>query len=447
VDLQRAADNVESTVHGKSSGSLKTCSVCRTGLTAQENRPAHNLGLHDLENLSVKPRGRHHGIGERLAAAVLTGAAVVGVVGGSGEVANAYPAPLPEENLETSESVSRPSLLERFFKNPVVDHGAPDPGVSLVGDTYVRATTGVNHAGKFPLSTSKDLIHWSAKGAIFEKGHFPRWAESDFWAPEVHPVDGRLVAYYTARDRSTGMLSIGVAVRQHGRFVDAGRPLINDADVGMIDAHFFRDPKTGKNYLYWKSDGNAVGKPTWIFGQELSGDGLRLKGHRVPLMHNDRAYEGKVIEAPWVVEKNGTYHLLRSFGVYSNETYGGADAVARSPLGPFRKVDKPFLVSGGGWTGPGHFSIVPSPPRHPPDVHKDKGGLPVPPSETQEIEAGSDWFLLGHAQKGNHVSKTTRVDVLAEVEITDKGVRLVKGNTIPNHGTVPVPRPVQNWQR
>ena len=38
---------------------------------------------------------------------------------------------------------------------------------------------------------------------------------------------------------------------------------------GTIDANPFRDTD-GKLYLYYKSDGNAVGKTSFIWGQRLS---------------------------------------------------------------------------------------------------------------------------------------------------------------------------------
>ena len=47
--------------------------------------------------------------------------------------------------------------------------------------------------------------------------------------------------------------------------------------MGMIDATTFVDT-AGVRYLVWKADGNAVGQPTPIYGQQLSADGKTLAG-------------------------------------------------------------------------------------------------------------------------------------------------------------------------
>jgi len=53
----------------------------------------------------------------------------------------------------------------------------------------------------------------------------------------------------------------------------------------------------GTAYLYWKNDGNAVGKDTWISVQRLSADGLRLEGEPKRLLRQDLPWEGRLVEA------------------------------------------------------------------------------------------------------------------------------------------------------
>ncbi len=307
------------------------------------------------------------------------------------------------------------------FQNPVVPRDAPDPGVTLIDDVYVRSHTGGGDNGKFPISTSRDLVHWKPAGFIFPKGRQPKWTTTRFWAPEIHAVGDHYVAYYTAANRA-GQLSIGAARASSptGPFVDLGRPLIPGGPVGVIDPHFFKD-KDGQQYLYWKSDGNAVGQPTWLWGQKLSKDGLKLVGEPRRLLRNDRPSEHGVIEAPWMNRVGGRYYLTFSFGVYSNATYGGGFAVGRSPLGPFKKADRAFLHSGDGFTGPGHFSIVPG----------------------RAVEGRPDrYYLVGHAQRGNNVSNTPRMDVVAELTFGPNGPSVNHGRgTVPRQGRVRVPAP------
>lgn len=46
--------------------------------------------------------------------------------------------------------------------------------------------------------------------------------------------------------------------------------------MGIIDATYYK--VDNKNYLIYKTDGNAVGKPTELYAIELSNDGLKVIG-------------------------------------------------------------------------------------------------------------------------------------------------------------------------
>ncbi|MCP3166275.1 glycoside hydrolase family 43 protein [Myxococcus qinghaiensis] len=248
-----------------------------------------------------------------------------------------------------------------LYQNPVVAVDCADPGVIHDGTRYVAACTSGGAASAFPLRVSTDLVTWTGAGSIFPSGTRPSWATGDFWAPEIHRVGSRFIAYYTAR-HSDGKLSIGAATSNSalGPFTDLGRPLIHDAGMGMIDATFFTDT-AGTGYLVWKADGNAVGQPTPIYGQALSADGLSLVGTRRTLITNNLGWEGGVVEAPWVVARGGYYYLFYSGNAYYNSTYAVGVARATSPLGPYTKAGAPILATGGGWVGPGHNSVVNGP--------------------------------------------------------------------------------------
>lgn len=248
-----------------------------------------------------------------------------------------------------------------LYDNPVIAGNFPDPGVLHDGNQYVLVTTSGDAADAFPIRTSTDLVNWTAVGFIFPSGQHPSWAVSDFWAPEIHKVGSHYVAYYTARN-AAGKLSIGAATASSatGPFTDLGQPLVTRSDLGVIDATEFT-AADGTSYLVWKVDGNAVGQPTPIFGQPLSADGLTLTGAAVQLITNDRAWEGGVVEGPWVVQRNGAYWLFYSGNSYANSTYAVGVAHAASPLGPYTKLAAPIVTSNGDWIGPGHCSVVDGP--------------------------------------------------------------------------------------
>lgn len=97
---------------------------------------------------------------------------------------------------------------------------------------------------------------------------------------------------------------------------------------------------------------------TPIYAQRLSPDGLRLVGERVEVLSNDIAWEGHLIEGPWVTEQNGLFYLFYAGNDFSTADYGIGVAVAGTPLGPYRKMEEPLLRSTAEWWGPGHPSVA-----------------------------------------------------------------------------------------
>jgi arabinan endo-1,5-alpha-L-arabinosidase len=251
------------------------------------------------------------------------------------------------------------------MEHPLISENCPDPAVFFCDreePTYwLAASSDNNHVrDKFPLWRSRDLRAWQPAGSIFPECRRPRWAVSDFWAPEIHRIAGRLVCYFTARDR-LGRLCIGAAgaSRVEGPWIDLGRPLLRDPRVGLIDAHAFRD-QDGQHILYWKEDGNDLRpqEPTAIHAQAVADDGLTLVGPRHAVMVNDLGWEGAVVEGPWVVRRGDHYFLFYSGNVYITAEYATGVARSTSPFGPFEKRGAPLLPGCARWRGPGHGCVV-----------------------------------------------------------------------------------------
>ena len=97
---------------------------------------------------------------------------------------------------------------------------------------------------------------------------------------------------------------------------------------------------------------------TPIFAQRLAPDGLTLEGERHIVMVNDLAWEGHLIEGPWVAKQAGRYHLFYAGNDFSTAEYGIGVAVADNVSGPYRKMDQPLLRSTKDWAGPGHPSVA-----------------------------------------------------------------------------------------
>lgn len=244
------------------------------------------------------------------------------------------------------------------YENPVLPFDCPDPGVLRDGSTYVLTCTGGNTTEAFRLFTSPDLVHWVAKGYVFPNGTTPAWATGNFWAPEIHKVGSKYVAYYSALGKD-GVLAVGAASASTalGPYTDRGTPLVHDASMGLIDASEIT--ANGKSYLLWKEDGNAKGKPTPIHAQQLAADGLSLVGTTAAtLITNDRGWEGPLVEGPFMVQHGGFFYLFYSANGYASPSYAVGVARATSPVGPFTKAPGPIVGSSAQFSGPGHCSVV-----------------------------------------------------------------------------------------
>ena len=160
------------------------------------------------------------------------------------------------------------------YHNPVIAGEFPDPSVIRVGDDYYATATAAGWAPLFSIAQSKDLLHWTFVGAVFNER--PAWSASSYWAPELVQHNDEFYVYYTARKKD-GPLCVAVATakRPTGPYTDRG-PLVCQVD-GSIDAAHFVD-RDGTRYLLWKEDGNSRRVRSVIWIQRLAADGISLQG-------------------------------------------------------------------------------------------------------------------------------------------------------------------------
>lgn len=272
---------------------------------------------------------------------------------------------LPEEVVPTSALDTVPQSPELAgpkppYLNPVVGFDCPDPGVLAVPDAedpgYYMVCTG----GSFPIRFSRDLVFWEDTGAAVLPGGKPAWAANGFrnWAPELHRVGDAFVAYYTTVN-AADVLCIGTAVADTvtGPWVESGGPLVEHPQ-GVIDATWFQTG--GVPWLFYKIDGNATGQPTPIFVRQLAADGLSFapgSSATQVLVNDSGTWEGGVVEAPWVVERGGTFYMFYSGNVYDHRYRTGV-ARASAITGPWEKHGPPILTNNERWVGPGHGTVL-----------------------------------------------------------------------------------------
>jgi beta-xylosidase len=262
---------------------------------------------------------------------------------------------------------------------PVLRENFPDAQVISEGNgSFIAYAT--NSGENVPMAVSRDLVNWT----ILKDPDGSRadamptlapWVKEGFtWAPEVMKVGANYLLYYTANHRREDKQCLGLAVSKspRGPFVDRStEPLICQFDLGgSIDANPFRD-RDGKLYLYWKADGNRIGKRSRIWGVELAADGMKLAGTpRDVGLTDDDAWEQRVIEAPTMIRTPDGLVMLYSGGYFGwnpdqrLSPYAMNWARCEGPLGPCKDAGpKPILYSysdpkgAGCLSGPGHQSI------------------------------------------------------------------------------------------
>ena len=114
------------------------------------------------------------------------------------------------------------------YTNPVQgNRDSPDPGVLLHNGVYYAVTTMGWEGHYFPIWSSTTGTDFKQAGWAMPSP--PAWtACCAYWAPELHIINNRFLLYYTARDKSTGRLTIGAAHADSvlGPYIDRGSPLV-----------------------------------------------------------------------------------------------------------------------------------------------------------------------------------------------------------------------------
>lgn len=245
-------------------------------------------------------------------------------------------------------SASAHTLSDRAH-NPILPGFHADPEILYSENTgryYIYSTTdGQPGWGGwyFHVFSSDNLTDWHDDGIMLDvKSEQVPWASGNAWAPAIierKEGDGyRYYFYYSGHSPEDNRKEIGVAVADSptGPFVDLGRPIVKDSPAGhgqQIDVDVFRDPASGKYYLYW---GNG-----YMAGAELNDDMTSLKEETITVM----TPQGGTLEtyafreAPYVFYRNGIYYFLWSVDDTGSPNYHVAYGTSDSPLGPIKVAD------------------------------------------------------------------------------------------------------------
>ncbi|MHB8319580.1 MAG: glycoside hydrolase family 43 protein [Acidimicrobiales bacterium] len=242
---------------------------------------------------------------------------------------------------------------------------APDPFVFVERDRYYLYTSQGNLVNNnVPVQSSTTLGRWGPVTDALPV--LPNWVLPGYtWAPDVAKFGSSYVLYFTAavRGSSPSMECIGAAAGKSptGPFVAQQAPFIcQKSHFGSIDPRTFTTSK-GTVYMIWKSDDNADvngTQLTGIYAQLLSANGLELIGSPKKIFAPDEPWQGRIVEAPDLVQVGNAFWLFYSGNWFNQPYYAIGVARCSGPVGPCHDTSPtPWLASNLQGAGPGEESL------------------------------------------------------------------------------------------
>jgi hypothetical protein len=240
----------------------------------------------------------------------------------------------------------------------------PDPDVFNYGRQYVAACTsdfGQDNPqprkhrmgpvpAAFPIYVSKDLQHWRFVNYIFPRGHSatgapaPRghWPGGEYWAPEIHKIGARWVAYFGARLKA-GRPRMGLFVAwTHHLFGGSWSSKLLYSNRSVIDPSVAR--VGGKLMIVYCQ------QPAEIWGSELTADGLNMLPEQREIARATLSWEhghnGSAVEEGPVlwVHAGHTFVLYNAASTWDNTYKVGL--LEQTQGGSWWKAPEPIVQSG-----------------------------------------------------------------------------------------------------
>ncbi len=229
------------------------------------------------------------------------------------------PAAMSSE-IDSASAATEPAPLAATPPTKVTNFNHADPAaIQHNGVIYSYATDGTTGGRKIPtITATSPLGPYTQVGKTLNA--IP-WADGGpVMGPHVvHKGGSRFHMYFTTGQATHPDKCIGVAVSLDGPlgpFVPRDNPLACDNDHnGAIAPSFFNDPRTGRNYLLYKTNGPNAIRRVWLQG--LGPDGLAKDGSgRTLLGERDFNYEN-----PQIIFSAGKYFLFMSRDGYETADY------------------------------------------------------------------------------------------------------------------------------
>ena len=255
----------------------------------------------------------------------------------------------------------------------------------------------------FDAFSSPDLVNWTKHERIIDTTAI-KWAHRAVWAPSIIKKEDQYFLFFGANDIQSneeyGGIGVAVSDSPKGPYKDhLGKPLVDKFHNGAqpIDQFVFQD--NGKYYLIyggWRHCNIA----------QLKDDFTGFNPYKDGTIFKEITPENYV-EGPFMFKKSDKYYFMWSEGGWTGPDYSVAYAVADSPFGPFKRIDKILQQDTKIATGAGHHSII---------HNKDT----------------DDYYMVYHRRPLDETDRNSRETCIDLMEFNDDGT--IKQVVITNEG-------------
>tara|TARA_R110002096_G_scaffold353443_3_gene546681 strand:+ start:368 stop:1294 length:927 start_codon:yes stop_codon:yes gene_type:complete len=242
--------------------------------------------------------------------------------------------------------------------NPIFPGWYADPeGIIFNNEYWIYPTFSAPYEKQVFLDafSSTDLTNWKKHEKIIDTSRV-KWAHKAMWAPSIIKKDENYFLFFGANDiqndNEIGGIGVAISSTPEGPYKDyLGKPLIDKFHNGAqpIDQFVFKDAD-GQYYLIyggWKHC-NIAKLNSDFTGFVPFQDGRIFK----------EITPDNYVEGPFMFIKDGKYYFMWSEGGWTGPDYSVAYAIADSPFGPFKRIDKILEQNKDIATGAGHHSVI-----------------------------------------------------------------------------------------
>lgn len=286
------------------------------------------------------------------------------------------------------------------YYNPILAGFYPDPSICRAGDTFYLVNSSFTFFPGVPLSTSKDLVNWTAVGHVLDR-------ESQVPLKGQHVSGGIFAPAITYNKKNKTFYMITTNVGAGNFFVKTKDPSKGWSEpiylqkIDGIDPSFFFD-NNGKGYIV--HNGPVVGGADYegqrsirLFEFDVKGDSI--KGNFKEILRGGTHVEKQPIwiEGPHLFKKGNYYYLMCAEGG-TGDWHSEVILRAKNPMGPWEEnPNNPILTQRTG-LDPNRKDPVSSAGHA--DIVEDKDGnwwavfLACRPYEGDMYNTGRDTYLL-----------------------------------------------------